>query len=194
MDPRIPATDLRPLSEVAKRRDAPSVGLFLAQRIRQTEPDDDEIGRLSHIITELPQKSWPALLPEVRRIALDRDRAGSAAALFSLFEFGDASDAKLLLGLFKDEWPPVSNAQRPHPISEFDQDRAQASRNRINAYLTALCTLVDKSSLIRPTLVEASRSSIPEKYSDDLVVLNLWGTMARMGIPVMQLAVERKLS
>lgn len=191
-DPRVPATDLQPLEQLARVEDATAIGRALIDRMRRTEPGRGEIRRVAFLVSRLPRAAWPALLPALRGLAADPARAGEAREAFTLFAAGDAADAASLLGLFRSNWPPLSLAHVVGPTA-MQQQAAMASADRVRAYLVGLCMLADKSDAIRPTLIAASRADAPRPGSGNGLIYQIWQTMAAMGIPVERLAAERNL-
>ena len=192
-DPRVGAEQLAELRQVSKNGDAESIGHLLIERMLQSD-DPDEVRKLSYLVHDLPRDSWRPLLPDLRRLAADRTRAGDAGSAFDLFAVGDAADARLFVALFDRDWPPMSLDKVPYEQAEKLREEAYAREKRLQAYLEGFCALADKDPLIRQRLLDVSRTSIPGKYPVNSLSRQIWGTMQGAGIPIERLAAERGIA
>ena len=160
-----------------------AIGLALIERIRRTGPGQQEIRRLAYYLTRLPRPAWPALLPALRGLAADPERAGEAGEALAMFAAGTRADADYLLALFRQAWPPLTMARTLNP--QPDQQRAGVqSRDRVHAYLDALCAVADKSPAIRPALLAAARTPPTSARASGAEVAELWETLAAMGVDI----------
>jgi hypothetical protein len=193
-DPRVPVADLQALPRMVREDEAAIIGRLLVERIGRTPAGHRDVRAISDQVAQLPRVAWPAILPAVRRIAADPQRARDAEGLFALYAAGDADDAAALLALFGRNWPPLNLATTPSPSEEGRQmlwRESEARERRAAAYLRGLCALADTSPAVRTALIDASRASPPSRaYRSSSAI---WDTMSAMGIDIERVAAERRL-
>ncbi len=149
----------------------------------------------SLIMLDSEKATWSRILPDVRKITRDKTMMVYASPLMRAYGAGNSKDAEDLLTIYQrlirehalDDAPSI----RARPEYQRYKERRRTRSEEIQAILTGLCALADKSEKILPTLKASAAENLPSMGG---IGYQIWKTMVKFDVDVEQMGRELQVN